>query len=61
MLVLLFCYSQVVVTTVMKFTDAQMQMRCPNCHRDVMTRLEYTSGLLTWLVVLLLCVFGFWW
>lgn len=52
---------QVVVTSIVRFADVPVQVRCPNCHRDVMTNLEYNTGMLAWLIVLLLCVLGFWW
>ena len=50
-----------VVTEAVKLVEVPVQIRCPNCHRDVMTNVQHTSGVLTWLIVLFLCIIGCWW
>ncbi|XP_033644556.1 lipopolysaccharide-induced tumor necrosis factor-alpha factor homolog [Asterias rubens] len=35
-----------------------MQMVCPQCQQSVMTRTAYINGLLLWLVVGSICLFG---
>ena len=43
-----------------KFESTPVQLRCPNCQRDVVTNLSYEAGLLTWLVVGIMFLLGFW-
>lgn len=50
----------VVLTNAVQFSDIPVQLRCPNCHRDVTTILDYTAGILTWIIVLVLIMFGMW-
>ena len=49
-----------VYTTAQHFGEVPVQTRCPNCNNDVITHLEYEPGMLTWLIVILLCVLGLW-
>jgi len=38
--------------------DYPMACSCPYCHQSIVTRIEKENGLLVWLVVGGLCVFG---
>ncbi|KAI1896189.1 hypothetical protein AGOR_G00092250 [Albula goreensis] len=42
-------YPQVPVATIGPFSDSPVQVTCPNCHQMVVTKLEFSSGLLTYL------------
>jgi lipopolysaccharide-induced tumor necrosis factor-alpha factor len=42
------------------FTRIPIQCTCANCRSIVITRVEQTNGLLTWLLCLLLLLFGCW-
>uniref|UniRef100_A0A914DYP4 LITAF domain-containing protein n=1 Tax=Acrobeloides nanus TaxID=290746 RepID=A0A914DYP4_9BILA len=42
------------------FGPKSIQMTCPHCHQQVVTRVKYNPGLLTWLLVGGCIVFGFW-
>ncbi|CAF1448207.1 unnamed protein product [Didymodactylos carnosus] len=42
-----------------KFRDVPVEARCPNCGYTGATRVKYVSGLLVWLAVLVLVLFGF--
>ena len=35
-----------------------VQVRCPNCHQDIITELSYDSGLLVWVVVGIMFLLG---
>ena len=43
-----------------KFGLTPVKLRCPNCQRDVITNLSYETGLLTWIVVAMMFLLGFW-
>jgi hypothetical protein len=34
------------------------QITCPNCHANVVTRLNYVTGGLTWVICAAICFFG---
>jgi len=40
--------------------DYPMQCTCPQCGRQIVTRLERKNGLLAWLICGGLFIFGFW-
>ena len=40
------------------FGETPMQLRCPNCQRDVITSVRYEMGLLTWISVGVLFLIG---
>ena len=42
------------------FGDTPQQAYCPQCNCQVHTRVEKQSGMLTWLLVGVLALFGFW-
>ncbi|XP_065890299.1 cell death-inducing p53-target protein 1 homolog isoform X2 [Dysidea avara] len=42
------------------FGEAPMTCNCHICNTQQVTRVTYTPGTLTWLVVLILCLFGLW-
>lgn len=49
----------VVVNSQIRFGESPIQLRCPNCHKDVITRTSYEPGMLTWLAVGLMFILGF--
>ena len=53
-------HTQVVAVTSVKFSDHPVQLRCNHCQKDVVTHLDYTPGALTWIVVAVLFILGFW-
>ncbi|KAM4698198.1 lITAF domain-containing protein [Rhinophrynus dorsalis] len=40
--------------------DSPAATVCPSCRQNIVTRVEYNSGLLTWLLFVLLLLFGCW-
>ena len=50
----------VVLTNNINFGETPVQLRCPNCQKDVITNVHHESGLLTWISVGVLCILGFW-
>ena len=52
--------TQNVLNQHVNFGTTPVQLRCPNCHKDVMTNLSYDAGLLTWLAVGIMFLLGFW-
>jgi lipopolysaccharide-induced tumor necrosis factor-alpha factor len=48
------------VIPVVAFARTPVQCTCPNCRSMVITRVEYSNGLLTWLLCLFLVIFGCW-
>ena len=52
----------VYVADTLNFGPRPAQLSCPHCHQQIQTRVEYTSGLLAWLIaggcVLFGCVLG---
>ncbi|XP_063788436.1 LITAF domain-containing protein-like [Pseudophryne corroboree] len=42
------------------FTDTPASCTCPVCRQTIVTRVEYNTGLLTWLIFGLLLLFGCW-
>lgn len=45
---------------VMSFGETPIQTVCPHCQGQVITSVEYESGLLTWIICIVLAVFGCW-
>ena len=37
-----------------------VQVRCPNCQKDIITNIHYDTGMLTWISVLVLFLLGLW-
>ena len=52
--------SQTIVLNQVIFGTTPVQVRCPNCQKDIITNIHYDSGLLTWISVLVLFILGFW-
>ncbi|XP_055060222.1 lipopolysaccharide-induced tumor necrosis factor-alpha factor homolog [Misgurnus anguillicaudatus] len=50
--------TQVVVMSTL--TDVPGRITCPLCHQDVVTEIEHSSGLLTWLICGTLAIFACW-
>ena len=50
----------VVLTNNINFGETPVQLRCPNCQKDVITNIHHESGLLTWISVGVLFILGFW-
>ena len=50
----------VVLTNNVNFGETPVQLRCPNCQKDVITNIHHESGLLTWIGVGVLCILSFW-
>ena len=48
----------VVVNNFVTFREIPVQMRCPNCQQDITTHTRYKIGLLTWLAVGAMFIFG---
>jgi len=48
------------VIPVTAFAKNPVQCSCPNCRSMIITRVEQTSGLLTWLLCFFLVIFGCW-
>ncbi|CAF2808070.1 unnamed protein product [Rotaria sp. Silwood2] len=48
------------VVPLASFNRSPTQCTCPNCRSTIITRTEETTGLLTWLLCILLIVFGCW-
>jgi lipopolysaccharide-induced tumor necrosis factor-alpha factor len=48
------------VIPVAAFAKSPVQCSCPNCRSMIITRVEQTSGLLTWLLCFFLVLFGCW-
>uniref|UniRef100_A0A914QYY1 LITAF domain-containing protein n=1 Tax=Panagrolaimus davidi TaxID=227884 RepID=A0A914QYY1_9BILA len=52
----------VYVAETLNFGPRPAQLTCPHCHQQIQTRVDYTSGLLAWLIcggcVLFGCVLG---
>ncbi|KAM4750820.1 lipopolysaccharide-induced tumor necrosis factor-alpha factor homolog [Anableps anableps] len=50
---------QVAVATISPLGDNPVQIACPKCHQTVLSKVEYSSGLLTYLFCggLILCGF----
>lgn len=42
-----------------RFGPSAARLQCPHCRADVVTETETSSGLLTWLLCLLLLIFGY--
>ncbi|XP_075035931.1 LITAF domain-containing protein-like [Mixophyes fleayi] len=42
------------------FTDTPTSCMCPVCRQNVVTRVQYNSGLLAWLIFGILCLLGCW-
>ncbi|KAG9477116.1 lITAF domain-containing protein [Eleutherodactylus coqui] len=42
------------------FGDTPVSCTCPACHQNVVSRVEYQVGLLTWLIFGMLLFFGCW-
>ena len=40
------------------FSDHPMQLVCPHCQAQIITRIKYQSGAATWLLSLGICLFG---
>ena len=40
------------------FSDHPMQLVCPHCQTQIITRIKYESGAATWLLSLGICLFG---
>ena len=49
----------ILTNTVVEFGSTPLNLRCPNCQRDIVTSVQYENGMLTWLLVLLMFVLGF--
>lgn len=47
-----------VVIAPMGFHESPVAMTCPNCQASIVTATEYTTGTLTWLACLGLCIIG---
>lgn len=43
---------------VMSFGESPVQAACPFCQAQILTNVEYEAGLLTWLVCVMLAIFG---
>ncbi|XP_038055104.1 LITAF domain-containing protein-like [Patiria miniata] len=39
-------------------TECPTQVTCPACHHIIVTRTTYTPGALTWVLCLVICLFG---
>ncbi|KAM3916558.1 LITAF domain-containing protein-like isoform 1-T2 [Leptodactylus fuscus] len=54
--------SPVTTTVVMgtSFTDTPASCTCPVCRQNVVSRIEYNTGLLTWLIFGILLLIGCW-
>lgn len=52
--------SQTVIVTApsMVFGETSVQLRCPNCHQDVLTTITYEAGMLTFIFVVVLFLIG---
>ncbi|XP_032395513.1 lipopolysaccharide-induced tumor necrosis factor-alpha factor homolog [Etheostoma spectabile] len=50
----------VTVVPQQRLTDHPGQMTCPRCQNNVVTQIEYTNGMLTWLIVGVLGFFLIW-
>lgn len=50
---------QTVVLT-QTFRETPVRMTCPSCHADIMSAMNYETGMLTWLLFGAMCIFGFW-
>ncbi|XP_065891286.1 LITAF domain-containing protein-like [Dysidea avara] len=48
----------VVVPT--SYGEYPVNIMCPNCRNQVSTKVEYESGTLMWILVLVLCLLGLW-
>ncbi|XP_075687438.1 LITAF domain-containing protein-like [Rhinoderma darwinii] len=42
------------------FADSPTSCTCPVCRQNVVTRIQYNTGLLAWLIFGILCFFGCW-
>ncbi|KAM4024800.1 LITAF domain-containing protein-like isoform 1-T2 [Anomaloglossus baeobatrachus] len=42
------------------FADTPVSCTCPVCRQNVVTRIEYNTGLLVWLIFGILCLLGCW-
>jgi DNA-directed RNA polymerase subunit RPC12/RpoP len=40
------------------FGPSPMQIRCPNCQSNIVTQTYYSSGMMVWLIVLVLFILG---
>lgn len=50
----------VILSQQVTFGTTPVQLRCPNCQKDIITNIHYDTGLLTWISVLVLLLLGFW-
>ncbi|KAM4631582.1 lipopolysaccharide-induced tumor necrosis factor-alpha factor homolog [Discoglossus pictus] len=48
------------VMIVTPFHDVPVQCTCPVCRQNVVSRIQYTTGLLTWLIFGILLLLGCW-
>lgn len=46
-----------VVPRVAMLGDSPAGMQCPHCRAQIVTRVDHEVGLLTWLIVGVLCIF----
>ncbi|XP_053550299.1 lipopolysaccharide-induced tumor necrosis factor-alpha factor homolog [Bombina bombina] len=51
-------HSTVVIGT--SFQDTPVSCSCPICRQNIVTRTEYNTGLLAWLIFGILCLLGCW-
>nr|XP_006822301.1 PREDICTED: lipopolysaccharide-induced tumor necrosis factor-alpha factor homolog [Saccoglossus kowalevskii] len=42
------------------YRDFPVNVRCPSCHTDIVTVLNYTSGVLAWVICGIICLLGGW-
>ncbi|XP_022091691.1 lipopolysaccharide-induced tumor necrosis factor-alpha factor homolog [Acanthaster planci] len=47
-----------IIATQTIFSAFPMMVTCPQCTQHVTTRVHYVTGLLTWLLAVLMCLFG---
>ncbi|XP_064635781.1 lipopolysaccharide-induced tumor necrosis factor-alpha factor homolog [Lineus longissimus] len=50
----------VVIAQTLVFGEQPMTMQCPGCRATVTTSTSYTNGLLTWVAIGGICLFGCW-
>ena len=58
--VVILCVVGLWQVLMMTFSDVPVNMRCPNCNNDVMSRLDYVAGSLTWIIIFVMLFLGFW-